>query len=84
MRRTQLYLEDDLWKALRIRAREQHTTISDLVRQAVRDRYCSVSVSRKEAMQSFVGMWNDRRDIANSSTYLRHIRKGSRLERIAS
>ena len=84
MRRTQLYLHEDIWKALHIRARQQRTSISELVRQAVRDKYGRSSAGRKEAMQAFVGMWKDRRDLPDSSTYIRRLRKGSRLKRIAS
>ena len=39
MRRTQLYLDDDLWSALHAHAQREHTTISQLVRDAARDRY---------------------------------------------
>ena len=39
MRRTQLYLDDQLWGALHARAQNEKTTVSELVRQAVRERY---------------------------------------------
>ena len=39
MRRTQMYLEDDLWSALHARARAEKTTVSELVRNAIRERY---------------------------------------------
>ena len=84
MRRTQLYLNEDIWKALHIRARQQRTSISELVRQAVRDQYGRSSASRRQAMRELVGMWKDRRDVRNSSAYVRRLRKGSRLRRIAS
>ena len=38
VRRTQLYLDEDLWKILRTRSRQDKTTVSDLVRRAVRER----------------------------------------------
>lgn len=56
MRRTQLYLDDHLWGALRSRAQREKTTISELVRQAVRERYIGNLERRKAAMQSFVGI----------------------------
>ena len=55
MRRTQLYLDDQLWNELHARAREEKTTISDLVRQAVRERYFSKLEERKRAMLAFMG-----------------------------
>lgn len=39
MRRTQLYLDDDLWRVLQARSRQDKTTVSELVRKAVRERY---------------------------------------------
>jgi len=84
MKRTQLYLNEDIWETLHIRARQQRTTISELVRQAVRERYSRSSTDRRHAMQALVGMWKNRRDLADSTAYVRSLRRGSRLKRIAS
>lgn len=84
MKRTQLYLHEDIWKALHIRSRQQCTTISELVREAVRDKYGSSPASRRQAMQAIVGLWKNRRDLPDSETYVRRLRKGTRLRRIAS
>jgi hypothetical protein len=83
MKRTQLYLHEDIWKVLHIRSRQQRTSISDLVRQAVREKYGSSPVDRREAMQAFVGMRKDRKDLPDSTVYVRRLRKGRRLRRIA-
>ena len=81
MRRTQLYLDDHLWGALHARARSEKTTVSELVRQAVRDRYIGNTESRKAAMQDFVGI---RKAAAggDSSMEVRRLRRGSRLDRL--
>lgn len=84
MKRTQLYLDEDIWKALHIQSRQRRTSISDLVRQAIRDRYISSSADRSKAMQALVGMWRDRDEIRDTEKYLRRLRKGRRLTRIAS
>jgi hypothetical protein len=84
MRRTQLYLDNDIWKALHVRARQQRISISELVRQAVRDRYGSSPANRRQAMAALVGMWKDRDDLPDTTTYVRRLRKGKRLKRIAS
>jgi hypothetical protein len=84
MKRTQLYFHEDVWKALHIRSRQQRTTISELVRQAVRDKYGSSPASRREAMQAMVGIWKNRKDLPDSETYVRRLRKGKRLRRLAS
>ena len=83
MKRTQLYLQEDIWKVLHIRSRQQRTSISDLVRQAVREKYGNSPVDRREAMQALVGMRKDREDFPDSTTYVRRLRKGKRLGRIS-
>lgn len=80
----QLYLDEDIWKALYIQARQRRTSISNLVRQAIRDRYISAPADRSKAMQALVGMWLDRDEIRDTEKYLRRLRKGRRLTRIAS
>jgi hypothetical protein len=84
MKRTQLYLNEDIWKTLHIRSRQQGTSISELVRQAVREKYKSSPASRRQAMQALVGMWKDRKDLPDSTAYVRRLRKGKRLRRIVS
>jgi hypothetical protein len=83
MRRTQLYLDDDLWNALRARAREQGTTISELVRQAARARYLDKLENRREAMQGFVGIRKDAPDTSDSVKYVRNLRGGTRIGRLS-
>jgi hypothetical protein len=83
MKRTQLYLDEDIWKVLHIRSRQQRTSISDLVRQAVREKYGSSPVGRREAMLAFVGLRKDLKDYPDSTAYVRRLRKGRRLGRIA-
>jgi Ribbon-helix-helix protein, copG family len=82
VRRTQLYLDDDLWQALHARARSEGTTISELVRQAARERYLGKLDERKEAMQAFVGTRKDRTEFHDAVKYVRSLRKGSRIERL--
>ena len=85
MRRTQLYLEENIWKLLQIHARQSGTSISELVRQAIRDKYAISPAKRREAMQAVVGMWKNRTDLPDTETYIRQIRKGGRrLRRLAS
>ena len=83
MRRTQLYLDDDLWGTLRIRSRQAGTSVSDLVRRAVREKYSTGLAGRQQAMRAFAGIWKDRSDLADSEAYVRALRKGSRLKRLS-
>ncbi|HTS70674.1 MAG TPA: ribbon-helix-helix protein, CopG family [Terriglobia bacterium] len=82
MRRTQLYLDDELWGTLRIHSEQAGTSVSDLVRQAVREKYLSGPACRQEAMRAFAGLWKDRSGLPDSQAYVRALRKGSRLKRV--
>jgi len=82
MRRTQLYLDDDLWNVLRTRARKEGTTVSDLVRQAARERYLGKLEERREAMLGLVGLRKNRSELSDSVEYVRRLRRGSRIERL--
>jgi hypothetical protein len=82
MRRTQLYLDEELWKALHARARRERTTVSELVRQAARDRYLRHSDERQAAMMGVVGLWKGRTDLPDAEAYVRSLRKGTRLKRL--
>jgi hypothetical protein len=81
MKRTQLYLEESIWKLLEIQARQSGTSISELVRQAIRDKYGVSPEQRRKAMQAWVGMWKDRKDLPSTEAYVRRLRKGSRRRR---
>lgn len=82
MRRTQLYLEEDLWKALHVQAGHLGVTISELVRQAVRDRYLSSASRRGQAMEDVIGLWKDRDDLPRTEKYVRELRRGNRRKRL--
>ncbi len=83
MKRTQLYLEEDVWRLLQVLARESKSSVSDLVRQAVRQKYCASPARRKEVFQSVVGLWRNRKDLPDSERYVRALRTGQRLKRSA-
>ncbi len=81
MKRTQLYLDDQLWNALHTRARGQKTTISALVREAVRERYLGPEEAKRRAMLAFVGIRKDA-PTTDAVEYIRNLRRGNRLERL--
>lgn len=84
MRRTQLYLDDQLWNALHNRARGEGTTISELVRQAVRERYLGDLDERRKAMQAFVGSRRNASNQPDAVAYIRGLRRSRRLDRLSS
>jgi len=75
-------MDDDVWKALQIRAKQSKSTISELVRQAVREKYLDKKAERREAMLSAIGLWKNRIDLPDTETYVRALRDDDRLTRI--
>jgi Ribbon-helix-helix protein, copG family len=86
VKRTQLYLEDDLWHALKLRARQSGSTMSELARKAIRDAYIGTAIDRQAAMSAIIGLWKNRDDSADPQAYVRKLRratgKGTRLDRL--
>jgi Ribbon-helix-helix protein, copG family len=84
MRRTQLYLEEELWEALHAKAKLEGATISELVRVAVRARYIGNLAERRAAMLGIVGLWKNRRGMEDAESFVRNLRDDDRRERLAA
>jgi hypothetical protein len=82
MKRTQLYLDEDLWGTLHARARSQQTTVSELVRMALRERYVGNHSQRMKAMQAFVGIRKHASPTPDAVEMIRSLRRGDRLDRL--
>ena len=82
MRRTQLYLDDQLWNVLHAGARARKTTVSELVREAIRERYFGKHEERMKAMQNFVGSRKGESDPIDAVGYIRSLREDSRMDRL--
>lgn len=77
MKRTQIYLDDQLWAALHARAQTEKTTVSELVRQAVQERYFGNLETRRAAMERFVGIGQDCAGDRDARAEVRSPRRGS-------
>ena len=84
MQRTQLYLDEAIWRGLQSRARTENTTISELVRKALQSQYFKPSDSRAEAMQALVGIRANQPDPEDSTATIRRLRRGNRLSRLTT
>jgi hypothetical protein len=82
LRRTQLYLDDSLWNALHAHARSRKTTISELVREAVRERYLGKREEQVKAMREFVGIRKERAGDLDAVESIRSIRRGESPEQL--
>jgi hypothetical protein len=52
------------------------------VRTAARKHYLDDSEKRQKALMGIVGIWKDRTDLPDTETYVRNLRKGTRLKRL--
>ena len=75
-------MEEHLWSALHSRALTEKTTVSELVRHAVRERYLGNQEERAKAMQAFVGVSKDQTEAVDAVEYVRSLRLGSRLDKL--
>jgi len=83
MKRTQLYIEEDIFKTLRRISKERAVTISELVREAVRKVYIGEKpVDAEFILKEAAGLWKDRKDIKSAEQYVRAVRKDTRRERL--
>ena len=82
MRRTQLYLDENLWNVLHTQARTRKTTVSELMREAVRERYLGGREAQLKAMREFVGIRSTRAEDPDPVEYIRSLRRGDRLDHL--
>ena len=83
MKRTQLYLDEEMARTLETLSRQRGTTVSKLVRESLQERYMHGKELDKVALaRDLIGIWKNRRDLGNVDGALRRLRKGSRLKRL--
>jgi len=82
MKRTQIYLEDGIYNTLKVISKTRRTTVSELIRQAIRVVYKDQKQNKIEKFDNACGIWAKRDDLRNPSKYVRGLRKGRRLERL--
>jgi len=82
MKRTELYLDEEMARILDTLSRQQGTTVSQLVTKSLRERYMpgrdldKVSLARERS-----GIWRRLKDLKEIDRTVRNLRKGSRLKR---
>ncbi len=83
MKRTQLYLDEDIAKVLSTVSRQRGTTISELVRQCVREKFGREEAVDKVALaREIAGIWKRRKDLGGTDRLIRRLRKNSRAGRL--
>ena len=82
MKRTQLYLDEDMSRVLAVESRRRHTTVSALVREAVAAAYGrQTRTDRRAIIHRLAGVWADRTDIGATEAFVRDLRRSARPER---
>jgi predicted DNA-binding protein len=85
MRRTQIYLDDRQRRKLDQVAKRTHRTVSELIREAIDARYAATP---KEDFLAALragafGVWKERPDLGPTDSYVRRVRRGKRVDRLA-
>lgn len=82
MKRTQLYLDEEMARTLETLSRQKGTTISELVRTGLRERYMqNTDIDKASLARSLTGIWKNRKDLINIDAAVRKLRSGSRPKR---
>jgi len=82
MKRTQLYLDEEMARTLSALSRQRGASISELVRESVRLKYMTErEVDRAEIARRLAGIWADRKDLREIDRVVRALRRGRRLRR---
>ena len=83
MRRTQLYLDEEMARTLAALGRQKGKTVSELVRESVEERYMSrKSLNKAQLARQLTGIWRNRKDLENIDRALRKLRASTRLKRL--
>jgi hypothetical protein len=80
--RTQLYLDRETHARLKALARRHGRTVSDLVREALDLVYGSPQTDERiTTLRDIAGLWRDRRDLGDTTAYVRRLRRDTRRAR---
>ena len=75
MKRTQLYLEEDMARTLAAESRRRGTTVSELVREAIVAVYGQRTRGERRAIiHRLAGVWADRDDLGDTQAFVRGLR----------
>ncbi len=83
MKRTQLYLNDELYRYLSTLSRQEKKTISELVRSAITEKYLiKDTIDKVDIVDRLAGIWKNREDMRSAEKYVRALRKDTRKKRL--
>ncbi len=77
MKRTQIYLDEELLSILKIESKLKKKKVSMLIRETLRAKYLNKD-KKLLLLEKAAGIWKDRN--FNTEQYIRKLRKGKRLK----
>jgi len=77
MKRTQIYLDEDIFAVLERESKVTKKSISELIRESIHEKYSYNSGKIIKHLKAVFGIWSDK-DI-DVDTYIRNIRKDRKL-----
>ena len=81
MVRIHFYLDEGINRRLREAADRQGRSVSDLVREAIALVYGPTAIERRlGTLERIAGIWRDRDDLGEISTYVRRLRRNTSPE----
>ncbi len=83
MKRTQLYLDEEMARTLAALSRQKGTSVSELVRESVQEKYMSKKgIDKVSLAKGLGGIWRKRKGLGEIDRMIRRLRKGTRLKRL--
>ena len=83
MRRTQLYLDEEMARILSTLSRQKGTTVSGLVRECIKEKFGRLAKADKATLaRELGGLWKARKDIGSIDAHIRQLRKSTRRRRM--
>ncbi|RUM56893.1 MAG: CopG family transcriptional regulator [Persephonella sp.] len=80
MKRTQIYLDEDIYNYLKEESLKTGKTISELIREKIRKEIEQNKNNLLQAIREVAGLWSDRTEDVDN--FVRELRKGSRIDSI--
>ena len=78
MKRTQIYLDEDIFQVLKQESHLRKKNISSLIRDTLREKF--IKKKHTNAVEESAGIWKDRN--FDVEEYIRNLRKGNRLKEL--
>lgn len=73
MKRTQIYIDDDIFSFLKKESRTIHRSISEIIRESIKEKYQYKSNMLLKRLNTIYGIWKNKN--FDTDQYIRNMRK---------